>query len=181
MESDSDVVFIDSSVLISCGRRESTRFQALAREARQRDTVFRISPQVYAEVTGDPALEEYTADNTAVDEALQEGWMKVTESPSYSNSEVSNVMDQARSFIASASDRPEDAVEKADAEIVGLALELILNDNADRITIVTNDIPLGEAAESLLPQYGFDDDQITWLTGGELADELAEDFVPEFD
>ncbi|RQG87112.1 hypothetical protein EA462_15925 [Natrarchaeobius halalkaliphilus] len=181
MESDKDVVFIDSSVLISCGRWESTRFQALAREARRRDTVFRISPQVYAEVTGDPALEEYTADDAAVDEALQEGWMKVTESPSYSMSEVSNVMDQARSFIASASDRTEDTVEKADTEIVGLALEILLNDTADRITIVTNDIPLGEAAESLLPQYGFDNEQITWLTGGELAGELAEDFVSEFD
>ncbi|WP_243641444.1 hypothetical protein [Natrarchaeobius halalkaliphilus] len=107
--------------------------------------------------------------------------MKVTESPSYSMSEVSNVMDQARSFIASASDRTEDTVEKADTEIVGLALEILLNDTADRITIVTNDIPLGEAAESLLPQYGFDNEQITWLTGGELAGELAEDFVSEFD
>jgi len=57
MKYDDTVVFIDASVLISCGRRESTRFQALAREARQRQTVFRISPQVYAEVTGDPSLE----------------------------------------------------------------------------------------------------------------------------
>lgn len=180
MESDRDVVFIDSSVLISCGRRESTRFQALAREARQRDTVFRLSPRVYSEVTGDPALDEYTADDAAVDKGLQEGWMKVTESPSYSNSEVSNLMDRARRFIASASNRAEDAVEKTDAEIVGLALELLLDGTADRVIVVTNDIPLGEAAESLVPQYGFDDDQVTWLTGGELADELVEDFVPEF-
>jgi len=34
---------------------------------------------------------------------------------------------------------------------------------------------------TIVPQYGFGDDQIIWLTGGELADELAEDFVPEFD
>jgi len=181
MESDRDVVFIDSSTLISCGRRESTRFQALAREARQRDTIFRISPQVYAEVTGDPALDAYTAGDTAVDEALQEGWMKVTESPSYSNSDISNVMDQSRSFIANASDRAEDAIEKTDTEIVGLALEMLLKDRADRITIVTNDIPLGKSAESLIPQYGFDDEQITWLTGGDFADELTEDFVSEFD
>lgn len=181
MESDRNVVFIDSSVLISCGRRESTRFQALAREARQRETVFRLSPQVYAEVTGDPAIDEYTIDETAVDKALQEGWMKVTESPSYSNADVSNVMDQARRSIANASDRAEDAVEKTDTEIVGLALEMLLNSTVGQVTIVTNDIPLGEAAESLLPQYGLDDEQIIWLTGGELADELAEDFVPEFD
>ena len=181
MESDRGIVFIDSSVLISCGRRESTRFQALARESRQRNTVFRLSPQVYAEVAGDPALDEYTTDDSAVDEGVQEGWMKVTESPSYSNSNISNAMDQTRNFIASASDRAEDAVEKTDTEIVGLALEALLGGTADRVTVVTNDIPLGEAAESLLPQYGFDDDQIIWLTGGELADELAEDFVPEFD
>ncbi|WP_144905896.1 hypothetical protein [Halobellus captivus] len=180
MGSEGAVIFIDSSVLISCGRRESTRFRALAREARQRDTVFRISPQVYAEVTTDPALDAYPSD-TAVEESLQEGWMKVTESPSYSESDVSNVMDQARNFIASSSGRAADVVEKADTEIVGLALEMLLDGSTDRVAVVTNDIPLGEAVESLIPKYGFDNEQITWLTGGELADELAEDFVPEFD
>jgi len=181
MEDDSEIVFVDSSVLISCGRRESTRFQALAREAHQRDAVFRISPQVYAEMTDDPALAEYTTGDSAVDEALQEGWMKVTERPSYSNPGVSKVMDQARRFIASSSDRPEDIVEKTDTEIVGLALEFLLEDIAEQVTVITNDIPLGEAAENLIPQYGFDDEQVVWLTGGELADELDEDFVPEFD
>lgn len=181
MERNREVVFIDSSVLISCGRRESMRFQALAREARQRDTVFRISPRVYAEVTGDSALDAYTLDASPVDRALQEGWMKVTESPAYADSDVSTVMDQARNFIANSSNRSEDRVEKADTEIVGLALEILLDDTADQVIIVTNDIPLGEAAESLIPKYGFDDDQIRWLTGGELAHELEEDFVSEFD
>ncbi len=106
--------------------------------------------------------------------------MKVTESPSYSDADISNVMDQTRKFIANSTNRSEDIVEKADTEIVGLALEMLL-DTTDQVTIVTNDIPLGEAAESLLPKYGFDDEQIRWLTGGELADELAEGFVPEFD
>jgi len=147
MERDREIVFVDSSVLISCGRRESSGFRALAREARQRDVVFRISPQVYAEVTSDPSLDTYTAVDSAVDEALQEGWMKVSESPSYSNSDVSTVMDQGRSFIANASDRSEDIIEKADTEIVGLALEMLLGDTVNRILIVTNDIPLGEAAD----------------------------------
>jgi len=103
------------------------------------------------------------------------------ESPSYSNSDVSTVMDQAQSFIASSSNRSEDIIEKADTEMVGLALELLLTDTADRVVLVTNDIPLGKAAESLLPQYGFDNEQICWLRGGDLADELGEDFVPEFE
>ena len=181
MGGDNEAVFIDSSVLISCGRRESTRFQALAREARRREAVFRISPQVYTEVTGDPAGDEYMDAESAVDDALQEGWMKVTESPSYSNADVSNVMTQAQRFIAGASDRSADAVEKTDTGIVGLALERLLDDAVDRVIVVTNDVPLGQAVEALLPKYGFDTEQIIWLTGGELADELAEDFVPEFD
>lgn len=181
MGSDNEVAFLDSSVLISAGRRESTRFRALAREVHQRDVVFRISPDVYAEVTGDRSLKTYAPDESAIEGALQEGWMKVTESPSYSVSDVSTVMDQARSFIANSSDRSEDIVEKTDTGLVGLALETLLNGTADQVIVVTNDMPLGRAAESLLPQYGFDDEQITWLTGSELADELAEDFISEFE
>jgi len=176
-----EVVFIDSSVLISCGRRESTRFRALAREATQRDTVFRIPPAVYDEVTDDPAGGAYTATGSPVDAAVQEGWMTVTDSPSYANSDVSAVMDQTRSFIANASNRSEDLVEKADTQIVGLALECLLADTADSVTVVTNDIPLGDATASLIPQYGFDTQQVTWCTGGDFAAELGEDFVSEFE
>lgn len=181
MDADSEIVFLDSSVLISCGRRGSGRFQALAREASRRGVVFRISPQVYAEVSGGTSTDRYESSDLAVDEALRDGWMKVTESPSYSTSDVSKIMDQSRRFIATASDRPEDIVEKADTEIIGLALQMLIDGTADRVTVVTNDIPLGEAAESLIPKYGFAADQVTWLTGGELAPELKEDFVSEFD
>lgn len=176
-----ELFFIDSSVLISCGRQGNTRFQALAREARQRETTFRISPQVYAELTGDTAVEGYESSDFAVDKALRDGWIKVTESPSYSESEVSTVMDQSRRFIATASDRSEDIVERADTELIGLALESLIEGLTDRVVVVTNDIPLGEAAESLIPQYGFDEDQVIWLTGGELAAELDDDFVSEFE
>jgi hypothetical protein len=181
MERDEAVIFLDSSILISCGRAENTRFQALAREAHQRDTSFRVSPQVYAEVAGDSVPGEYTPDDSAVEEAVQDGWIKVTGSPSYSDPDVSNVMDQAQNFIASATDRSEDIIEKADTEIVGIALETLLDGTADQIIVVTNDIPLGEAVESLLPQYGFDDEQALWFLGRELAEEIAEDFVSEFD
>jgi hypothetical protein len=136
---------------------------------------------VYAEATDDAALDAYTTGESAVDEALQEGWLKVTASPSYSNPDIPKVMDQARRLIANASDRPEDIVEKPDTEIVGLALEMLLDGVADQIIVVTNDVPLGEAAETLIPQYGFDDEQVEWPTGGELAAELAEDFVPAFE
>jgi hypothetical protein len=181
MEDDGAVVFIDSSILISCGRRESTRFQVLAREARQRDTAFRISPQVYAEVTSDPALDAYISD-TAVNDALQEGWMKVTESPSYSESDISTVMDQTRSFIASSSNRAEDIVEKADTEIVGLALEMLLGGTTNQVIVVTNDIPLGEASESLIPKYGFDDDQVVEMRDAiETADKTDRNVAERFE
>jgi len=90
-------------------------------------------------------------------------------------------MDQSRRFIATASDRPEDIVEKADTEIIGLSLQMLIDGTADQVTVVTNDIPLGEATEALIPKYGFAADQVAWLTGGDLAPELDEDFVPEFE
>lgn len=180
MKEDSTVFFIDSSVLISCGRRESTRFRALAREARQRETVFRIPPQVYAEVTGDSAQEAYSPSSSPINDALEEGWIKVTESPSYTNTKVSAAMDHARNFIASSSGRSVDTVEKADAVIVGLSLESLLSEPIEKVVVVTNDIPLGNAVESVLPNYGVETEQVTWLTGGDLADELVEDFVSEF-
>jgi len=181
MEDADFVVFVDSSVLISCGRRGGARFRALSREARQRDAAFRITPAVYAEVAGDPMLDDYTVDDSAVERALQKGWLKVTESPSYSDPDVSSVMDRAQRFIASAGDRTEDVVERADTEIVGLALEMLQNDTARRVSVLTNDVPLGNAAETLIPQYGFDDDQIVWWTGSEFAPELDADYVSEFE
>lgn len=181
MTGGSEAFFLDSSVLISCGRRESVRFRALEREAKQRDAAFRIPPQVYAEVAGDTAIEEYDSAEIAIEEALREGWMRVTESPSYSEAAVSKIMDQSRRFIATTSERSEDAVEKADTEIIGVALQTLTDEDAHRVTIVTNDIPLGEAAESLIPEYGFDADQVRWVTGGDLAAELDEDFVSEFE
>ncbi|MDG5821422.1 hypothetical protein [Natronococcus sp. A-GB7] len=90
-------------------------------------------------------------------------------------------MDQSRRFIATASDRSEDIVERADTELLGLALESLIEGLTDCVVVVTNDIPLGEAAESLIPQYGFDENQVVWLTGGELAAELDDDFVSEFE
>ncbi|ERJ05902.1 hypothetical protein HLRTI_002054 [Halorhabdus tiamatea SARL4B] len=126
-------------------------------------------------------MEGYDTSGHAVDEALQEGWMRVTESPSYTESDISNVMDQARRFIATTSDRSEDVVEKADTEIIGTALETLIGESVEKVVIATNDIPLGEAAESLIPQYGFDENQVTWLTGGDLVAELDEDYVPEFE
>lgn len=74
MESE-QLIFLDSSVRISCGRWESKRFQALAREARQRDTVFRISPGVYDERNTGPQIDVYPSTGAAVGRAIDNGWM----------------------------------------------------------------------------------------------------------
>lgn len=136
---------------------------------------------MYTEVADETVIEGYESSDLALEGALREGWMKVTESPSYSMADVSKIMDQSRRFIATASDRPEDIVEKADTEIIGLALQMLIGGTADRVTVVTNDILLGEATESLIPKYGYTADQAIWLTGSDLAPELDEDFVSEFE
>lgn len=174
-------MFLDSSVLISCGRWESKRFQALAREARQRDTVFQISPGVYDELNTGTQIDVYQSTGAAVDRAIEKGWMEVTDQPDYTDSEIATIMDQSRRYIADATNRTEDIVEKTDTEIVGLALQFLIDGAATQVVLCTNDIPLGKAAESLIPKYGFDETQIAWNTGGELTAELDDSYTPEFD
>lgn len=64
-------------------------------------------------------------------------------------------MDAARRFIANETDRPQDIVEKADTALVGLAAQF-LEDDADQAVLLTTDKPAGRAAETLLPEYGFE-------------------------
>jgi len=49
---------------------EADGFKQAAREAKQRDVVFRISPQVYAEVSGETAIDGYESSDLAVDEVI---------------------------------------------------------------------------------------------------------------
>lgn len=87
---------------------------------------------------------------------IEAGWIVVADELDYANPLVSTVMDEARRFVASEAGRDEDAIEKADTALLGLAAQL-LDGWADRVVLLTTDKPAGTAAEALLPKHGFED------------------------
>lgn len=166
---DETTFLLDTCVVVACGRVGSTAYDALARTARQRGTPFEIPPRVYEELGGTPETSAYESPSLPVEQAIQDGWLAVTQSPDYTNPVVSNIMDDARRFIASETGRPQDRIEKADTALVGIAAGRLDDGDSNSVRIYTGDKPAGRAAESLLPEYGFDDEQIEWTDGTEFV------------
>jgi len=80
----------------------------------------------------------------------------VGEELDYTNPLVSTVMDAFRRFIANETERSKDRIEKADTALVGLTAQLLDSGEVNRVVLLTTDKPAGNAADSLLPQHGFD-------------------------
>jgi hypothetical protein len=80
-------------------------------------------------------------------------------------------MDDARRFIANASSRDEDRVERADTALAGLAVTL-LRGEAAAVRLVTTDQDAGEATVAVLESHG-DSGQAEWVDGFELLADLS--------
>jgi len=145
----------DTGVFVRCGGPDNDKFQRLRRAVRQAGVSLRIPKRVYEELGGDPAAEAYPSGNIPYPDGFEEGWITVADELDYTNSLVSTVMDEARRFIATETDRDEDAIEKADTALVGLTAQLLDAGEADHVVLLTTDKPAGRAAETLLPQHGF--------------------------
>ena len=151
-------IFIaDTGVFVRCGGPDNDKFQRLRRSLRQADTVLRIPQRVYEELGGDPDADEYPSSNIPYPHGFEEGWIVVADELNYANPLVSTVMDEARRFIATETDRDEDRIEKADTALVGLAAHLLDSGTADDIVLWTTDKPAGQAAETLLAKHGFEE------------------------
>lgn len=127
---------VDTCVFVACGQADDPKFRRLRTEAERRDATFRIPPRVYEELGGDPETDAYASGSMPIESAIQAGWVTVTDPPDYTDSTVSQVMDQARRFIATETDRAEDAVEKTDAALVGLAVQLLTEGRAETVHYV---------------------------------------------
>ena len=149
----------DTGVFIRCGGPDNEKFQRLRHALREAGVSLILPQRVYEELGGDPAA-EYPSGTLRHAEGFNEGWLTVADKLDYANSTVSTVMDAARRFIATETDREEDRIEKADTALVGLAVQLLDSGQADHIVLLTTDKPAGRAAETLLPKHGFSD-QIT--------------------
>lgn len=170
--SDQVAHIVDTCVFVACGRTDNPKFRQLANEAKRREATFRIPPRVYGELGGNPETDMYGSGSLPVDSAIQAGWVTVTEPPDYTNPTISRVMDDARRYIAAETDRSEDSVEKTDTAVVGLAVQLLTEGRAETVAIYTGDRPAGNAAEQIIPRYGFDAYQIEWIDGNAFVDSL---------
>lgn len=113
----------DTGLFIVCGRQQNNKYTALERFARQNDLTFVIPQRVYDELGG--ALDRSTPGQTPINSAIDAGWVTVADEVDYTNSTVSQVMDDVRSFIARSSNRNEDQIEKADTALAAVAVELL--------------------------------------------------------
>jgi len=160
---------VDTGLFIACGRQQNTKYTALERYAQQNDLRFVIPRRVYDELGGAP--DRSTPGQTPINSALDAGWVTVADEPDYTNSRVSQVMDDVRSFIARSSNRDEDQIEKADTALAAVAVELLQGQN-EFVQIVTTDVDAGEGVVASLETNGFPD-RAQFTDGFELIDEIT--------
>lgn len=159
---------VDTDVFVACAREGADPFGPLS--TTRRDVPFLIPPHVYEELHSDPGA--YATGPLPIDDAIRDGWVTVTKAIDRSNETVADVLSEARRFVAEATDRPVDAIEKTDVVLVGIAAQLLDEGRAQRASVYTGDRTTGQAAERLLPQHGFDADRIEWVDGAEFLDGL---------
>jgi hypothetical protein len=102
---------------------ERNKYTALKRFARQNDLTFVIPQRVYEELGG--ASDRSTPGQTPINSAIGAGWVTVADEVNYTDSTVSQVMNDVRSFIAHSSSRNEDQIEKADTALAAVSVELL--------------------------------------------------------
>lgn len=142
----------DTGVFVRCGGPDNEKYRRLRRAVSRAEARLLVPRRVYEELGGSAAE---TYGRSRWQESFDEEWLAVADGLDYANPVVSTVMDETRRFIASETDRDEDAVEKADAALVGLAAQLLDRKADSQVVLLTTDKPLGEAAETLLPRHGF--------------------------
>ena len=160
----------DTGLFIACGRQQNDKYTALARFAQRHDRTFVIPHRVYDELGGAP--ERSTPDETPINTAIDAGWVRVADPLDYANPTVATVMDDVRGYIARASNRNEDTIEKADTALAGVAVQLLDADEAAYIYLVTTDTHAGGGSVAAVEDAGFDG-QIEIVDGFELIEEIT--------
>ncbi len=159
----------DSGLFIACGRQQNNKYTALERFAQRNGLTFVIPRRVYDELGGAP--DRSTPRQTPINSAIDTGWVTVADEPDYTNSIVSRVMDDVRSFIARSSNRDEDQIEKADTALAAVAVELLQGKN-EFVCVVTTDIDAGEGVVASLEANGFQNGA-QFKDGFELINEIT--------
>lgn len=158
----------DTGLFIACGRQQNNNYTALEHFAHRNDITFVVPQRVYEELGG--AQDRSTPGQTPINSAIETGWVTVADEPDYTDSTVSRIMDDVRSFIARSSNRDEDRIEKADTALAAVAVELL--DENNYVCIVTTDIDAGEGVVTALEANGFED-RARFKNGFEMIDSIT--------
>jgi hypothetical protein len=161
---------VDTGVFIACGRQQNNKYTALERFAQRNDLSFVIPRRVYDELGGAP--DRSTPGQTPINSAINAGWVTVAAKPDYTNSTVSQVMDDVRTYIAQSSNRPDDQIEKADTALAAVAAERLDEGDADFAYVVTTDTDAGDGIVSALSRNGFDE-RVQFRDGFEVIEEIT--------
>lgn len=160
----------DSGLFIACGRQQNEKYIALARFATTNGIAFLIPQRVYDELGGAP--ETSTPGQTPVNSAIDAGWVVIADQIDYTTPAVATVMDDVRSYIAHASNRPEDQIEKADTALAGITIQRLAWGEVSSVTVVTTDTDAGAGIRRAVEAAGFEG-QISIIDGFEFIDEIT--------
>jgi hypothetical protein len=160
----------DSGLFIACGRQQNNKYIALSRFATTNEITFLIPQRVYDELGGAPAPS--TPGQTPVNSAIDAGWVAVADQLDYTTPAVAAVMDDVRSYIAHASNRPEDQIEKADTALAGVAVQRLARDDIPAVSVVTTDTDAGAGVKRAVEAAGFEG-QISIRDGFAFIDEIT--------
>lgn len=160
----------DTGLFIACGRQQNTKHTALERFAQRNEITFVIPQRVYGELGGAP--EPSTPGQLPITSAIDAGWVTVADDLDYTNPTVATVMDDVRSYIAHAANRPEDQIEKADAALAGVAVQLLEQNDILSVSVVTTDTDAGRGVAKAIETNGFPN-RIEIIDGFELVADLT--------
>lgn len=170
----SAVHIADTGFFVALGNPSKERYQRVRTFARRNDIVFVVPERVYGELTDADSSEERISEPIPVDAGITDGWVRVADPLEYTNPVVSKTMDAIQRYIASADDRVENEIERADPALGALAAQVLSAGEATHAYIYTTDIAAGEGAETVLGSAGYGD-SVTFVNGFRFIDDLLEE------
>lgn len=143
----------DANLFIRAGTPEREGARALIAFFSREPWTLLIHPDVDAELTDQ--ARRYTRHRT-LQRAIEDGWATIASLSADPAASVSDVADAVRDCIAERTNRPVDAVEDTDVNLVVLAVQRLERGVDTDIGIITNDEATGSCFDRVLAQFGYE-------------------------
>ena len=140
---------IDTNLFIAFERTDA--LSLLERAVTERGVELLLPERVYDELTP----EGLPYETPPVDQAIDDGWVRIIEEIDYSNPVVSNTMDMVRRYIAAADGRSEHDIEQADAVVGGVTATLLAQEQVESVAVYTSDRAAFRGIERALAENGY--------------------------